>query len=88
MHRDKSSLTRLLDAELERRPDGRPKSFTETQVDAMEKKLEDMILEANQEHRVTAGDLKKRMRLKATNKTILKALHEMGRGMSPIVHAS
>ena len=78
LHRDKSSLTRLLDAELERRPDGRLKAFTETQVDAMVKKLEDMILEANQEHRVTAGDLKNRMRLKSTTSTILKALHERG----------
>ena len=54
LHRDKSTLTRYLVMQRERKPDGRPRAFTEEQIDRMVKKLEEMILAANQEYRVTA----------------------------------
>ena len=76
LHRDKSTLTRLLCAEQERKQDGRPPAFTEKQVDKMVETLEAMILKANKEYRVTGEMLMKEMRTKASKKTVLNALHE------------
>ena len=47
LHRDKLTVTLQLVLQRERRQDGRPKASTEAQVDAMVKKLEDLILKAN-----------------------------------------
>ena len=74
LHRDKSTLTRYLVMRRERKIDGRPRAFTEEEIDRMVKKLEDMIIVAKQEYRVTAAMLKNEFRLKASTKRILEPL--------------
>ena len=76
LHRDKSTLTRLLCQELERKKDGRPRALKDEQIDFMVKKLEAMILKANNEYRVTCEDVKKACRLKVSIRTMLEAFHE------------
>lgn len=78
LHRDKSTCTRLLCLEVERKQDGRPRAFTEKEIDAIVDKLEAMIIKANKEYRVTVEMLMKEMRIKVTKKTLLNALHERG----------
>ena len=78
LHRDKSTLTRLLVKKGPRKKDGRPPSLTEGQIDRLTEKLEEMIKKANGEWPVTADMLKRTLRLKVTVKTILKALHLRG----------
>ena len=48
--------------EFERKQDGRPRAFTDQQVDKMVAKLEAMILKANKEYRVTVDMLIEEMR--------------------------
>ena len=68
LHRDKSTLTRFLVMQRERKQDGRPKKFTEKQIDRIVEKLEEMIIEANQQYRVTVDALKRELRIKACNR--------------------
>ena len=84
LHRDKSTLTRLLVMERERKQDGRPRKFTEKQIDRIVAKLEEMIIEANQQYRVTVDSLKREMRIKACNRIILEALGIRGEGKNYI----
>ena len=58
-----------------RKPDGRPCEFADEEIDKMAKKLEEMILVASQEYRVTAQRLEKEIRLNASAQRTLKALH-------------
>ena len=77
LHRDKSTLTRLLVKKGPRKKDGRPPSLTEDQIDRLTEKLEEMIKKANGEWPVTADMLKRTLRLKVTVKTNL-TLHLRG----------
>ena len=79
LHRDKSTMTRLLVKKVERKKDGRPPALTTAQIDALEKKAEAMIDEADGEWRVTVWRVKATMRLKASCRTILEAVHARGR---------
>ena len=74
LHRDKSSITRLVVQERELKKQGRPPAFTEAQIDRMVDKLEAMILEANQEWRVTAEMLVKALRIQASRKHLTSSL--------------
>ena len=77
LHQDKSTLTRLtrlLVLKVERGQEGRPKAFTEEQVDRLVKILDAMILEANQEHRIIVEDLDKRLHVTSSNRTMLNVL--------------
>ena len=76
LRRDKSTFTRLLCQELERKKDGRPRALTEAQIDRMVETMEDMIIKANNEYRITVSMVKKECRLKVSEKTILEALHD------------
>ena len=76
LHRNKSTLTRFLVMQRERKQDGRPRALTEKQVYHIVEKLEEMIIEANQEYRVTVDSLKRALRLKVCSKILLEALHE------------
>ena len=51
-----------------RKLDGRPCEFADEEIDKMAKKLEEMILAASQEYRVTAQRLEKEIRLNASTK--------------------
>ena len=75
LRRDKSTLTQFLFMRKEREQAGRPKVFTDEQVDRIVEAHEDLIVETNQEYRVTVGDSKRKLRLKASKHTILKAHH-------------
>ena len=78
LHRDKSTLTRLLCQEVERKKDGRPRALTEEQIDDMVEKMEAMIIKANNEYRITAEMVKKECRLKVSVRRILEAMHDQG----------
>ena len=47
LHRDKTTLTRLLCLEMMRKQDGRPCAFTEEEIDKIVEKLEAKIIKAN-----------------------------------------
>ena len=66
LHRDKSTVARLLVTKIERKKDGRPPALTTAQIDALEKKVEAMIDEADGEWRVTVSMVKTTVRLKAS----------------------
>ena len=75
LHRDKSTLSRLLVLTRERKTDGHPRAFTEDQIGRIIQKLEEMVLKANKEWRVTADMVKTAMRIKASTKRVLEAFH-------------
>jgi hypothetical protein len=75
LHRDKSTMTRLLVQEVERQTDGRPPILDKQMVDKLVRTLEAMIRKAKGEWPVSTGMLRTRLRLKCCEKTILKALH-------------
>ena len=52
--RDKSTITRLLVAQVERRKQGRPKALTEAQVDFLVRRLDQLIVSAKGRWHVTA----------------------------------
>ena len=76
LHRNKSTLTRLLCQEVERKKDGRPRALTDDQIDFMVKTLEALIHKAKNEYRVTCADVKKACRFKVTIRRMLEAFHE------------
>ena len=76
LHRNKSTLTRLLCQEVERKKDGRPRALTDDQIDFMVKTLEALVLKAKNEYRVTCADVKKACRFKVTIRRMLEAFHE------------
>ena len=78
LHRDKSTLPRILVTQKEREQAARPTVFTDEQVDRIVKAHEEAIVKANQEYRVTVGDFKWKLRLKVSKHTILKVHHDLG----------
>ena len=78
LKRDKSTITRFLkslNGSKKRRRRGRHAALTTAQVDKLEKKLADMIKQANGRKEITLAALKKRARCKASEVTIRRALH-------------
>ena len=73
-----STITRLLEQKKNPRPIGRPRKLTEKQVEKIIAKLEEMVEEADAEHEVTLEMLKKKCRLKVSERLIMDTLH--GRG--------
>ena len=76
--RSKSTLTRLLVKQVARKQQGRPPLLSKAQVDFLQRRLHDMIVQANAEHRVTVAMLRKSAKIKASCRVILEALHERG----------
>ena len=73
--RDKSTITRLLVKRVARKKQGRKPILDSAAVDKLQKKLEQMIQKADSKYEVTVTMLKRSSRTKASEKTILKALH-------------
>ena len=78
LHRDKSTLTRLLVKQVERKKQGRPAELSKDMINKMEATLERMIRKAKGEYRVTAEMLKTALKLKVSVRRILEALHSRG----------
>lgn len=72
--RSKSALTRLLVKQVPRKKQGRAPLLSEAQVDYLQKRLRDMVVKANAEHRVTVDMLRKSTKVKASCRVILEAL--------------
>ena len=76
--RSVSSITRLLGQTKNPNPVGRPRALTEKQIEKMIAKLEEMVEEADAEHEVTLEMLKKKCRLKVSERLIMDTLHAKG----------
>ena len=74
--RDTSSITRLLCVQKPVKKQGRPSALTKAQIDFLECKLDQMIVTADGQHTVTVEMLQKAAKIKASCRTILRALHE------------
>lgn len=74
--RDTSSITRLLCLQKPVKKQGRPSALTKAQVDFLERKLDQMIVKADGQHTVTVEMLQKAAKVKASCRTMLRALHE------------
>ena len=55
--RNPSTMTRLLVKRLPRKPQGRPPSLKPAQIDAIVKKMDELILKAKGNYQVSAGHL-------------------------------
>ena len=75
LRRDKSTMTRLLVMEKERKPLGRPVILDDAAVDKLVALLDYMVVQADANHEVTVDMLRRRARVKASNRTISEALH-------------
>ncbi len=76
--RDKSVMTRLLVKQVPRKKQGRNAKLSKADVDALERRLDDMIVAADTKYHVTGLMLKKAANSKASVKTIQKALRQRG----------
>ena len=69
--RSKSVLTRLLVKQMPRKKQGRAPLLSKAQVDYLQKRLHEMVVQANAEHRVTVDMLRKTTKVKAGCRVIL-----------------
>ena len=76
LKRDKSAITRLLVKQAPRSQQGAPPKLTSAQVDFLVKRLDEMIVKADCKYAVTVVMLKRSTRVKASTRTILRALHK------------
>ena len=76
--RDKSVITRLLVKQVPRKQQGRPPVFSDAQVQFMKRKLSELVRKAECKYTVTVSMLKKACKLKASLKSISRALHAEG----------
>ena len=74
--RNKSTITRLVVQQVERRPLGRRASLTPAQVAFLARRLDELIRRSQKRYPVTVAMLKRSTRVKASERTILDALHE------------
>ena len=73
--RDKSTMTRLLVKRTERKTDGRPQLLDDDAIDALVAHLDHMIVTADGEYEVTVDKLRRHARVRASCRTISRALH-------------
>ena len=76
--RDKSTLTRLLVKRTPRKSQGRRSVLSTGQVDRIEAKLREKVAKAAGRYEVTVSMVRKAARVKASSRTVLKALHKRG----------
>ena len=76
--RNRSSITRLLVKRVPRKKQGRKVVLNTAAVDKLEAKLQSRIQKADGKYEVTVAALKRASRSKASERTILKALHSRG----------
>ena len=76
--RNQSSITRLLIKRLPRKKQGRKAVLDKSAVDKLEAKLQTMVEKADGKYEVTIAALKRASRTKASERTILKSLHDRG----------
>ena len=74
--RSKTTLTRLLVQQVARRPLGRPAALTQAQIDFLVRRLDELIRRSQNRYTVTVAMLNRSTRIRASEKTISKALHE------------
>ena len=74
--RSKSTLTRLLVKRAARHSQGRRPALTQAQIDFLARRLDELIRRSQNRYTVTVAMLKRSTRVKAGERTILKALHE------------
>ena len=73
--RAKSTLTQLFVKQVSRRSRGRCPALTQAQIDFLIRRLDELIRRSENRYCVTAAMLKRSTRVKASERTILKALH-------------
>ena len=78
LHRDKSTITRLIKDNFQKKTAGRKNMLSDAQVDNLISHLERLIKKANGEYEVTWHMLKTSSRCKASEATIARRLHEKG----------
>lgn len=76
--RNQSTITRLLVKRVARKKQGRKAALDTTAVDKLEAKLAAMVKRADGRYEVTVATLKRASRTKASERTILDALHKRG----------
>ena len=76
--RSQSTITRLLVKRVARKKQGRKAALNTTAVDKLEAKLVAMVKRADGRYEVTVAALKRASRAKASERTILDALHKRG----------
>eukprot|EP00439_Symbiodinium_sp_Y106_P061416 s2926_g9.t1 len=76
--RSKSALTRLLVKQVPRKKQGRAPLLSKAQVDYLQKRVCDMVVQADAEYRVTVDMLRKTTKVKASCRVILEELHARG----------
>ena len=74
--RSKTTLTRLLVQQVARRPLGRRAALSKAQIDLSVRRLDELIRRSQNRYTVTVAMLKRSTRIRASEKTISKALHE------------
>jgi transposase len=74
--RNKSNVTRLLVLQAPRKKQGAPKKLTKAKVDFLVNRLDELVVKADCKYTVTVKLLKRSTRVKASERTILGALHE------------
>ena len=87
MDRDISSVNRHFQCNVSKtkvRPVGRPKALTEKQIDKLVDTAERMIQAADSLYQVTAGMVRRALKLKCTDKTVLSELHNRGVWFRPM----
>ena len=75
LRRDKSTMTRLLVKRVLRKNDGRPQRLDAAAVDELIARLDHMIVVADGKHEVTVDHLRRHARVRASCRTISRALH-------------
>ena len=78
LHRDKATLTRFLVKEQKKEGRGRKIALNDKAVDALEKKMEEMVKKADGKYEVTIAMLKKSTRTKVGERTISNAFRSRG----------
>ena len=78
LRRDKSTMTRLLVKRTERKKDGRPQLLDTAKIDELVACLDKLIVTADGKYEVTVDQLRRHMRIRASCRTISKALHALG----------
>ena len=73
--RDKSVLTRLLVKQVPRKKQGRSNALTAAQVDLLVRRLDELVVKADAQYAVTVTMLRKAAKVKASVKTIQRAIH-------------
>ena len=76
--RNRSTITRLLLKRVARKSQGRKPALADAAVDRLQAKLGAMIQKADSKYAVTVASLKRSSRTKASERTILNALHKRG----------